>query len=52
MAVQALEELVQQAAQAVNSARDLHALDQVRVHYLGKKGALTEYLQVPRSIAA
>jgi len=44
-AVQALEDLVQQSAQALNNARDLQALDQVRVQYLGKKGALTEYLK-------
>ncbi len=43
--MQALEELVQQSAQALNNARDLQALDQVRVHYLGKKGVLTEYLK-------
>ncbi len=43
--MQALEELVQQSAQALNNAGDLQALDQVRVHYLGKKGALTEYLK-------
>ncbi len=43
--MQALEDLVQQSAQALNNARDLQALDQVRVHYLGKKGALTEYLK-------
>jgi len=43
--VQALEDLVQQSAQALNNARDLQALDQVRVQYLGKKGALTEYLK-------
>ena len=43
--MQALEELVQQSAQALNNARDLQTLDQVRVHYLGKKGALTEYLK-------
>ena len=43
--MQALEDLVQQSAQALNNARDLQALDQVRVQYLGKKGALTEYLK-------
>ena len=43
--MQALEELVQQSIQALNNARDLQSLDQVRVHYLGKKGALTEYLK-------
>ena len=43
--MQALEELVQQSMQALNNAQDLQALDQVRVHYLGKKGALTEYLK-------
>ena len=43
--MQALEALVQQSEQALRDARDLQALDEVRVRYLGKKGALTEYLK-------
>lgn len=37
--------LVQQAEQAIAQAQNLADLDQVRVHYLGKKGLLTEYLK-------
>lgn len=40
-----LEEIAAQAQQAVQQATDLAALEQVRVHYLGKKGQLTEYLK-------
>ena len=40
-----LQELVNQARQAVARAADLQALDQVRVGYLGKKGVLTEQLK-------
>ena len=43
--MQALQELVQQSEQALRNAHDLQTLDQVRVQYLGKKGALTEYLK-------
>jgi phenylalanyl-tRNA synthetase alpha chain len=43
--VEALATLEQQARQAVDSAEDLQALDQVRVHYLGKKGLLTGQLK-------
>ena len=38
-------ELQQQAAAAITQAVDLKALDDVRVHYLGKKGLLTEQLK-------
>ncbi|MCB1820405.1 MAG: phenylalanine--tRNA ligase subunit alpha, partial [Candidatus Competibacteraceae bacterium] len=41
----ALPELLQTAQTAIAGASDLAALDQVRVHYLGKKGALTERLK-------
>ncbi len=41
----ALPELVQMAQAAVANADDLVALDQVRVHYLGKKGAFTGRLK-------
>jgi len=44
-AVQALEELVQESEQALRNAHDLHTLDELRVRYLGKKGALTECLK-------
>ena len=40
-----LHELEQEALQAVASAADAVALDQVRVHYLGKKGSLTQQLK-------
>jgi len=40
-----LDELVQQAAEAVRSAEDLAQLDQVRVRYLGKKGEVTAQMQ-------
>jgi len=43
--VQELSDLVSQAETAVAQASDLNALDQVRVEYLGKKGALTQYLK-------
>ena len=43
--MQALDDLVQQALHGVEQARDLGALDQVRVRFLGKKGALTDYLK-------
>jgi len=43
--VQGLESLVQEAQQAVEAASDLQALDQIRVQYLGKKGALTEQMK-------
>jgi phenylalanyl-tRNA synthetase alpha chain len=40
-----LEELEKQAREAIAAAADLAALDQVRVHYLGKKGVLTGQLK-------
>ena len=40
-----LAELESQAKQAIEGASDLQALDQVRVHYLGKKGVLTDQLK-------
>jgi len=43
--VEALAALEQQAREAVDSAGDLKALDEVRVQYLGKKGLLTEQLK-------
>jgi phenylalanyl-tRNA synthetase alpha chain len=43
--MQELSEILAHAEQAVSDAADLAALDGVRVRYLGKKGALTEYLK-------
>jgi len=43
--VDALPELLQTAQAAMTGAGDLAALDQIRVHYLGKKGVLTERLK-------
>jgi phenylalanyl-tRNA synthetase alpha chain len=43
--MQALSELVEAAASAIESADDLAALDAVRVSYLGKKGELTARLK-------
>jgi len=40
-----VESLLVQAREAVAAARDLAALDAVRVHYLGKKGELTARLK-------
>src|SRR3990167_7322455 len=43
--MQILEEILNEAETAIKSATDLKALDQHRIHYLGKKGQLTEYLK-------
>lgn len=43
--MQTIEDIVQQATNAVSEANDLKSLDGVRVSYLGKKGQLTEYLK-------
>lgn len=40
-----LEELVQRAIDAVNSADKIQELEQVRVDYLGKKGEITQLLK-------
>ena len=41
----ALEDILRNAESAIQSATDLKSLDHYRVHYLGKKGQLTEYLK-------
>lgn len=43
--MQALSELIDQAASEIDAATNLAALDAVRVSYLGKKGELTERLK-------
>ena len=40
-----IEEIISKANQAIDTAEDLKQLDQVRVDYLGKKGALTDLLK-------
>lgn len=40
-----LNEILQQALQQVATAADLPSLDQIRVHYMGKKGVMTEQLK-------
>ena len=45
VAEQQLEELLRAAQAAVNDAPDLAGLEEVRVQYLGKKGALTQQLK-------
>jgi phenylalanyl-tRNA synthetase alpha chain len=42
---QALEQLVSEAKQAIESAADLKQLDQERVRLLGKKGVITEQMK-------
>ncbi len=48
---QELDKLVNEAQQAVATADDLTKLDQVRVQYLGKKGALTKQMQMLGKLA-
>jgi len=43
--VQELQTLIQQAGNDIDAAADLAVLDQLRVHYLGKKGVLTAYMK-------
>ncbi len=40
-----LDQLLKQAATEIQEAQDLRTLDDYRIHYLGKKGKLTEYLK-------
>ncbi len=40
-----LTNIREEVLSAIGEANDLQALDQIRVHYLGKKGVLTEILQ-------
>ena len=43
--VEQLQQLVAEARARIDAAADLKALDEVRVHYLGKKGVLTAQLK-------
>ncbi len=40
-----LEKLLNEATQIISKADDLKALDDHRIHYLGKKSPLTDYLK-------
>lgn len=40
-----LSDILEQAAQQIAAANDLQALDQIRVHFMGKKGVITEQLK-------
>jgi phenylalanyl-tRNA synthetase alpha chain len=50
--MRSLKEIVEEASSAAQSAADLKALDTVRVHYLGKKGVLTEQLKTLGQLSA
>lgn len=39
------KKLLDEAKAAIDSAKDINALEQIRIHYLGKKGQLTELLK-------
>src|SRR5262245_45265455 len=41
-----LADIIKEAEAAIQSAADLRTLDNTRIHYLGKKGKLTEFLKV------
>ncbi len=43
---QDLDKLVNEAQQAIDAANDLVGLDKARVHFLGKKGVLTQQMQM------
>ena len=40
-----LNQLVEEAEQAIKQAADLKSLDDIRVSYLGKKGSITERMK-------
>lgn len=47
-----LDALVSQALDAVLHSEDVNALEQIRVHYLGKKGELTQQMKLLGSLSA
>ncbi|WP_313088946.1 phenylalanine--tRNA ligase subunit alpha [Pseudomonas sp.] len=47
-----LDALVSQALEAVQQSQDINALEQIRVHYLGKKGELTQVMQTLGKLSA
>ena len=49
---QQLEQLINEAEQAIQAAENLQALDQVRVNFLGKKGSITAQMKLLGSLPA
>lgn len=47
-----LDDLLKTAGQEITASTDLKALDALRVHYLGKKGLVTEQLKALKSLPA
>jgi phenylalanyl-tRNA synthetase alpha chain len=47
-----IEQLLEQAFSALDACQDLQSLDQLRVDYLGKKGAFTQHLKSLGSLPA
>lgn len=47
-----LDVLVSQALEAVSHTEDVNALEQLRVHYLGKKGELTQVMKTLGNLSA
>ncbi len=47
-----LDALVSQALEAVQHTEDVNALEQIRVHYLGKKGELTQVMKTLGNMSA
>lgn len=50
--INALQTIQKQAAEALDSAADLRAIDDLRVRYLGKKGELTAILKQMGKLSA
>ena len=48
--MQQLDQLIQEAQQRIAASESLATLDEVRVHYLGKRGVLTEQLKALGSL--
>lgn len=50
--MQELDDILQKASIEIQSIADLQSLDQYRIHYLGKKGKVTEYLKTLGQLSA
>ncbi|VAX13641.1 Phenylalanyl-tRNA synthetase alpha chain [hydrothermal vent metagenome] len=49
---QELEQIINEATATIEASADLKSLDEIRVRYLGKKGALTERMKTLGSLSA
>jgi len=47
-----LEQIINEASAVIEASADLRSLDEIRVRYLGKKGALTERMKTLGSLSA